>query len=395
MEPAPLNNAGKPSLTLFAAQTLVERLAALRKHVEPGRASHNAQAVHQLRVASRRLRAALGAFDDVLPAKSARRWRQDTKRLTKALGEVRDLDVQIEWLDGVLEATPSTKLRTGLRRLRLRLLQQRQTHQPRVVKELDRLENAPVLAQMPDELHGLTVKARMNGGRPDDPALQDFARPRIERALEEMLAYDSVAGQPHLTEQLHQLRIAAKRLRYTMELFKPLYADALEKPIKHARKLQAALGNVHDMDVWIDWLPTFLEAERHRTRVFQGHLRGFKRIATGIEHLREHCIGQRERAYEQFIAQWRRRAEKGTWDKLRRTLADPPQPNAPQEPGAPDDAPIAEPEPNAEVEIEVQPHRPLPGSHRFDPAHRETDPQPASTPHQDANRPRDREITDN
>lgn len=324
-----------PSLVLFATQTLTERLGAVHQHLPAVRAGKDPKGIHQMRVASRRLRAALRAFDEVLPDKPGRRWRQESRRLTRALGAARDLDVQIEWVDGAIAATPSTKLCTGMRRLRLRLCQDRQRRQPKLIRAMDRLAESDLLRGMPEELHRMTVDAGRAGGRIDDPAIQPTAREQIERALEEMLAYDSIAAQPHLTEPLHQLRIAAKRLRYTMEVFQPLYAGGLDKPLKSVRKIQAALGDLHDMDVWIEWLPEFLEAERQRTQAFYGNLRGFKRVAAGIDHLRERCIGQRECAYEQFINLWRTRSKKGHWRKLRQTLANPPAPTPVEEPDDP------------------------------------------------------------
>jgi hypothetical protein len=53
------------------------------------------------------------------------------------------------------------------------------------------------------------------------------------------------------TEALHNLRISAKRLRYTLELFRAVFGETGEQEIEHVREIQELLGQLHDHDVRI------------------------------------------------------------------------------------------------------------------------------------------------
>jgi hypothetical protein len=57
---------------------------------------------------------------------------------------------------------------------------------------------------------------------------------------------------PELSEALHDLRISAKRLRYTLELFRPQFGKPGERQIERVKAIQEALGTLHDHDVRID-----------------------------------------------------------------------------------------------------------------------------------------------
>lgn len=54
--------------------------------------------------------------------------------------------------------------------------------------------------------------------------------------------------------ELHDMRIAAKRLRYCFEFFAPLFAEGFSSHLKDFRKLQDFLGEIHDCDIWVDYL---------------------------------------------------------------------------------------------------------------------------------------------
>ena len=308
------------SIELYAARALADRLGPMRQQIDAVRRADDIEAVHQMRVASRRLRAALQIFTDALPKAKARRWRKQIRKVTRALGAARDADVQIEFVDRVLERATDRRRAPGLKRLRLRLAQQRDALQADVDRAMDQLEASGLFESMPRDLHAISVEAQLAGAGTRADALLRQARCVIQRRLEELLAYQQYVDQPHMAEQLHQMRIAAKRLRYTMEVFADVYEGRLDKPLKRAKRLQGQLGQLHDMDVWIDTLPRFIEQERRRHVEFHGRLTGFARIKPGIDDLLEHCIGERLKAYEQFRGTWDKLSKNRFWPKLRHTL---------------------------------------------------------------------------
>lgn len=349
-----MSKAREPALRQFAAQSLAERVGAVRGYVQAVRDAQDQEAVHQMRVASRRLRAALNVFAPAMPPKKLKRWRKQVRAITAALGDARDIDVQVAFIDARLDALDADHraARPGLQRLHLRLTQQRRRAQDAVVAAMDGLENADLFAAMPDELHRIAVETRESLGAGaaqllGHPAIRRHGRQAITQRLDQMLGYEAYVDQPAMVEQLHQMRIEAKRLRYTVELFQPAFGDQLDKPLKRIRKVQAALGDVHDLDVWLAFLPRFLDEERRRTADYFGHTRSFKRLEAGILDLINQLQDERRLAFESFGQRWHKLVEAGTWRRLRRLLREPTIEAASPAAASPLDPPAGPPEPDA------------------------------------------------
>ena len=94
-----------PGLCLLGASALLEHVKALRSHSAAAR-SMDVEGIHQMRVASRRLRSGLPVFSSCFKPSQYDRWRGGIKGITTALGEARDADVQVEYLRSVLEQVP-------------------------------------------------------------------------------------------------------------------------------------------------------------------------------------------------------------------------------------------------------------------------------------------------
>jgi CHAD domain-containing protein len=133
-----------------ARRILPVRARELVEHV-PGVRHGEAEApLHDLRVAARRLRAALEVFAGAFPKKRHARVLDAVKRHTERMGEARDLDVQIAFLHGFLEqAGPSD--RPGVEWLVATLQAERATAYGRIGPDLDDLER-PELLQAVDDL---------------------------------------------------------------------------------------------------------------------------------------------------------------------------------------------------------------------------------------------------
>ena len=65
-----------------------------------------------------------------------------------------------------------------------------------------------------------------------------------------------------IRDTLFSSELAAKRLRYTLEICQPVYQGRLDPFVKAVKQLQSLLGDIHDCDVWVADLDTFLEEER-------------------------------------------------------------------------------------------------------------------------------------
>ena len=86
---------------------------------------------------------------------------------------------------------------------------------------------------------------------PQEPVL-DNARRVLAVRIAELYSYEPVVPYPELSEALHDMRISAKRLRYTLELFRPQFGKAGERQIERVKSIQEVLGTLHDHDVRIE-----------------------------------------------------------------------------------------------------------------------------------------------
>jgi len=305
------------SYYLFGLETLQERLPALAKEIDGVRAAEDIEYVHRMRVASRRMRNALALFGDELPRKHYAAWRDEMRRITKALGAARDTDVQIAWVQEFMQRDTDEMQLMGIERLLLRLRQQRTRAQARVVKALDRLENKQILEDMNGALQELLVHARVYEIETLPADLYRRANEAIRLRLEEFLAFTPHVPHPERVSELHQMRIAAKHLRYTLEVFQSLYDRALRKPIKIVKEIQGLLGEVHDCDVWLGYVPQFIEEERARTLAYFGEAVPAQAFLPGLHALEEDRRDQRLRSYYIFRRFWELTQEKDLWEHLR------------------------------------------------------------------------------
>ena len=208
---APPPSARATPSALFAAvqETALAQIAANRAGVLR---SEDPEYLHQLRVGLRRLRAALRAFRALLPKKGAERLARRTRRAMRKLGDARDWDVFIAWLES--EAPPRALLHAARR--------QRDRAKAAARAAISRMELEPLAAKR----HSKPVKA--------------FAAASLGR-LEGKARKQARRMDWHDAGERHVLRIRVKRLRYASEFF-GRRRGGLER-------LQDVLGELNDVEV--------------------------------------------------------------------------------------------------------------------------------------------------
>jgi CHAD domain-containing protein len=294
------------------------------------RQARDIECVHRMRVASRRLRTALRLFEKCFPGKPFRRWQREMRAITRALGRARDLDVQIEFVRKFERSRHDARNRPGVKRLLLRLCQKRERAQRKVLRRLADFQASGVSESMAAVLSPLVIQGT---GQAPSPGLLQDVREWSQRGLGELLKYEPYVTQPRAVKELHALRIAAKHLRYMLEIFEPLFAQgkgsgtggqgsgsSLQAPLKAAKQIQVFLGTLHDCDVWLEFLPRFLDRESKRSLDYHGHDRAFRRLAPGIEHFRLSVLRLRRRTYRRFAAGWQEMRSNRVWESLQATV---------------------------------------------------------------------------
>lgn len=314
--------AADASCRLVACQYLSGQLDALVVEMAGVRRNEDVEPVHQARVASRRLRVALGVFADCFGTKKVTRWRKRLRRLTRGLGPARDLDVHIAFVEAVLAgpAEKDRRSRPGIERLLLRLRQDRLAAQVKVVKTLDALNKGDLLAEMHGDIERIRFALRTQDVPLHSPVVAARAAAHMLRRQRDLLAAAPVLNDPEDAIGHHRLRIAAKKLRYTMEVGVPVFEDLLAGAIKAVKRLQSFLGDIHDCDVWIANLGAFIEQERERTVAYFGHARPFTRFQPGLEFLRAERTSHRRQVFAELVEYWQRLDDERLWSDLETML---------------------------------------------------------------------------
>lgn len=274
------------------------------------------EALHDFRVALRRLRSSLRAYrehlEDSVPKKLSRRLRD----LAGATGPGRDTEVQVEWLRERSRHL-SSHHRAGLNWLLARL------------ETRMREAYADVLALVPEEFPAIEegLRKRLSVYRTEVHLDTSAKRPTLATATAEILRTQAAELHEHLSqvhgvedeEEAHEARISAKRLRYILEPFAgELPAEGGGKPvIKRLKALQEVLGQLHDAHVLETELRRHLEAAvaERAGRLFDLSLAAVpdeaalrleprRALEPGLIALARLNRVRRDRLFEEFRAEW-------------------------------------------------------------------------------------------
>ena len=204
----------------YGAEHLLRSLEDLTSEIKGVKGQDDIEYVHRMRVASRRLRSALGLFGECFDEDDVRRWNRAVRKVTRNLGEARDLDVQITFLKEFIDAHEGFP---SLEALREELEERRSKAQPEIVSVLERLEKKKTLERMTKTFEEVQTAPRCSV----PPGTFERALHHIAIKLEELLSLQDCVHLPEAKECHHQMRIAAKHLRYAMEAFE----DALRERV--------------------------------------------------------------------------------------------------------------------------------------------------------------------
>ena len=302
------------AINVYGAKTIYEHLSAMQAEVEGVMTSTDIEYIHRMRVASRRLRSSFEIFSDGFPKQDYKLFAKDIRAVTKALGAARDLDVQLELLQQIHPQFSDPRLAPGVNRLQLRLKQQRQEAQTRVIKAMKTLEDDETLRRIARWAAPWLEKAESIYLY--SPALFELAFSSIKARLQEVMVFDEPVRVETNVAELHAMRISAKHLRYTMETFESLYGDELKPFINHAKKLQDLLGSIHDADVWTEMIPIFIKEEEQRISTYFGHNRPLRRLLPGLKAFAANRKLSRAEDYQLFLQVWDKTLQEGVWEKL-------------------------------------------------------------------------------
>ncbi len=229
---------------------------------EPGtRNGEDIEELHDMRVATRRMRAALQVFGDYLEPKTMAPFAKGLRRTGRVLGAVRDLDVFRDKAQRYLDMIPPTE-QDMLDPLLAAWRAEREASRQKMIAYLD----GDRYARFKAEFTAFLEKPNAGGlptvtddGQPIPHRLRHVVPVVVYRRLAAVRAFDEWVTQPDVPlERLHQLRIAGKRLRYALEFFREVLGPESEALIDTMKGFQDHLGDLQDAVVACNLLRDFL-----------------------------------------------------------------------------------------------------------------------------------------
>lgn len=226
---------------------LVGRFAEMSQRRSAAINWNDLEGVHSMRVASRRLRSALRDFTPYLRKRGLTSSLKQIKQIADALGKVRDQDVAILALEQLRSNAPAE-----VSAVLSELIHIQQQSRDKARQQLEGIITKIRLKQL-SSVFSTAVEASLARGKQKSatPTYIEIAGSIILERLRELEKLSNSLYRPLKIKPLHKMRIAAKRLRYAIELFQECWGKEIAPYAEEVARLQQSLGDLHDCDMWI------------------------------------------------------------------------------------------------------------------------------------------------
>jgi CHAD domain-containing protein len=272
----------------FQARTLAS--------LEPSVRADEFDAVHQMRVATRRLRAALRSFGDVIPRQATGYLYGELQWLGRALGAARDADVLAGHLRDSLRPTPPELLIGPVRaRVQGHYAPRRAAARTDLLEVLYSPRYATLLAELDRVAAGPALGPR--AGEPARDVLPAGVRRACRQAQRRMRRARHTRPGEARDVALHQARKSARRARYAAEAATPVIGKQARRFARQMKKVQSVLGDHQD---------SVLARQAARDLGISAHLAGENAFSYGLLHERESHRAERLQARARRV--WRHAA---------------------------------------------------------------------------------------
>jgi CHAD domain-containing protein len=285
-------------------QVLEGRFSEMSKLRDAALNWNDPEGVHSMRVASRRLRSALRDFTPYLRKRGLTSALRQIKQIAAALGDVRDQDVAIDALEKLKSIAPN-EVSVVIEEL----ISIREVARNKARQELKAMIAKAHLKQL-NQVFAAAVDAapKAQRGQSQTPTYVEMARSIVLDRLKELEKLSNSLYRPLRVEPLHDMRIAAKHLRYAIELFKECWGNDIAPFAAEAARLQTSLGDLHDCDVWIESFGEHIVESKKKNEQDQND---------EFSWLLNHFIHCRNTHFDDAFDVWREWEGRGMSDMLR------------------------------------------------------------------------------
>ncbi|MBN1963278.1 MAG: CHAD domain-containing protein [Anaerolineae bacterium] len=279
---------------------------------EPGsRLGEDIEALHDMRVATRRMRSALDVFGSFYQDKALRAIRRGLRDAGRALGSVRDMDVFIEKLGHYQETLPEAASLDPLIEV---CIARRDAARQKLIVHLDSAEFEQFVTTFEAFLTTPGAGAKpIDRAQPSPYQVRHIVPRFVYTRYEAVRAYEPILDQASI-ETLHALRIDFKRLRYTLEFFAEVLGPEGITVIEDVKALQDHLGDLNDAEVAGHFLREFVT---HYEESQTGVLLRERRSIEGVVQYLAHQYAAKHRLVTTFPQAW----AYFNRDEMRRNLA--------------------------------------------------------------------------
>ena len=261
------------------------------------------EGIHDTRVAIRRFRSLMRDLKTILDTAPFRPLRKQLKKLADDMGAVRDEDVFIE---GLAKMAGEAKSPVAIHHLL-------ESSHERRGKALQKLSTTLEKISA-DELSKLFDSGSESVfGAPElfwPTSVSAAGRDLIHRRLAELIDASEPIYDPSDSKGLHKMRIAAKRLRYTSNIYVPIFGDQLREFVDETADLQTFLGETHDNDLWIADISAQLQKRERGTARSRSE-------KNELASLLAKLVRKRAKRYARALKLWTEWQETGRFDQVR------------------------------------------------------------------------------
>jgi len=242
-----------PSLSLgeTAFAVMRQHLTRFMIHEPMARLGEDPESLHDLRVAARRIRAAIKLFEEYLPPRM-QRLHEELGRAAHALGDARDLDVQIQQIEGAAASVSPREVAARTAILGA-LNERRKAARQRMLQALDSRRQDRVMRSL--------IRILSREAPADSPIAVAIAPDLIAKRYQKLRKAGREIGKKSPPVEYHEVRIRAKKLRYALEFFADLYGEPARRFINRLVTLQDLLGSHQDACVAAEQLKSLNEAQ--------------------------------------------------------------------------------------------------------------------------------------
>jgi CHAD domain-containing protein len=241
--PEPLVRANMPMIEA-ARRLLWIQFKIILVNLDAAVAGETSEALHDVRVAMRRMRSLLRAFRKYLPVQPRKEIEELLAEISEEIGPVRDLD---EWVDFL----QSTRIRSIMAQSRLfpAYVRHHQQRRQLAYATVRRCLRGRHFASQRLKINRLLREELPRLSKIEPPgSLEKFAARQLDKALRRALKRERLRRSTS-PEKLHDLRITLRKARYLTEFFGPVLGASTPKLTKRLHQVERVLGRIHDVDM--------------------------------------------------------------------------------------------------------------------------------------------------